>query len=191
MREAAQAGAAIVNDVSGLTFTAGSITTVASLGLPTIIMHAQGDPEIMQENPSYKDVVAEVYDFLEKRIEAAVAQGVRRELIVADPGVGFGKTLQHNLSLFQSLSLFHGLGVPLLIGASRKAFIRGVAGEAPPKDRMAGSVAAALAAISQGIQISRVHDVLATRQAFSIWLTTRMGQEIAQKIPHSHNRGVL
>jgi dihydropteroate synthase len=154
-------------------------------------MHAQGDPEIMQENPSYKDVVAEVYDALELRIEAAVAQGVRRELIVADPGIGFGKTLQHNLSLFQNLSLFHGLGVPLVLGASRKGFIQGVAGEASPKNRMAGSVAAALATMSQGIQISRVHDVLATRQAFSIWLAAHMGQEIAQKIPHSHNHDVL
>ncbi len=187
MREAAAAGAAIINDVSGLSFAGSSLSTVASLGVPVIIMHAQGDPQVMQENPSYKDVVIEVYDFLEKRIEAAVAAGIRRELIVADPGIGFGKTLRHNLSLFESLSLFHCLGVPLLVGASRKHFIHGVAGAASAKDRMPGSLAAALAAIEQGVQISRVHDVFATAQAFSVWRSARMGQEIAAEIPHSHN----
>ncbi len=150
-------------------------------------MHAQGAPEAMQQNPSYKDVVVEVYDFLEKRIQAAIAAGVRRELIVADPGIGFGKTVRHNLSLFENLSLFHGLGVALLVGASRKNFIQGVAGDAAPKDRMPGSLAAALAAIEQGVHISRVHDVSATRQAISIWQSARMGQEIASEISHSHN----
>lgn len=179
MKEAAKAGATILNDVSGLTFAEDSASTAASLKLPTVVMHAQGDPKTMQDNPTYKDVVIEVYDFLEMRIEAAVAAGLPREMIVADPGIGFGKTASHNLSLFASLSLFHGLGVPLLMGASRKGLIRDVAGGQTPKDRVPGSVAAALAAVAQGVQIVRVHDVGATRQALAVWLSARAGQEMA------------
>jgi dihydropteroate synthase len=179
MREAAKAGASIINDVSGLSYASDSIGTAAALRLPVIIMHAQGSPETMQENPSYKDVVLEVYGSLEKRIETLVAEGLPRTLIAADPGIGFGKNFAHNISLFESLSLFHGLGVPLVLGASRKGFIQRISGEAPPKDRLGGSLAATLAAVSQGVQIHRIHDVAATRQALSVWLTARMRQEIA------------
>jgi dihydropteroate synthase len=179
MRQAAKAGASLINDVSGLSFASDSISTAAALRLPVIIMHAQGSPDTMQENPSYNDVVLEVYDFLEQRIESVMAAGLPRTLIAADPGIGFGKNFAHNLSLFESLSFFHGLGVPLVLGASRKGFIRRIAGEALPKDRVAGSLAATLAAVSQGVQIHRVHDVGATRQALSVWVTARMRQEIA------------
>jgi dihydropteroate synthase len=170
MRLSAQAGVHMLNDVSGLTFAADSLTTAAQLGLPVIIMHAQGNPQTMQDNPNYKDVVLEVYAFLAERIEAAVAAGLPRDKIMADPGIGFGKSTDHNLALLAGLSLFHSLGVPLLVGASRKGFIRDTAslgGE--PNARVPGSIAAALWAIAQGVQAVRVHDVLATCQAIFVW----------------------
>jgi len=182
MRAAARAGAAILNDVSGLTFSPNSAATAAELQKPTVIMHAKGDPKTMQDNPAYADVVVEVYDFLESRMKAAVSAGLAETTIVADPGIGFGKTLDHNLSLLGSLGIFHGLGVPLLLGASRKGLISDVAGMATPKDRVPGSIAAALLAIARGVQIVRVHDVFATRQAISVWQSSHFGQAGAGKM---------
>jgi dihydropteroate synthase len=140
-------------------------------------MHAQGEPKTMQDNPRYADVVLEVYDYLEARIAAAVAAGIDTSRIAADPGLGFGKTLAHNLALLSHTSLFHGLGVPLLIGASRKRFIQGVAGGAEPSAREPGSQAAAIAAAAQGAQILRVHDVGASRQALAVWRASVFGTE--------------
>ncbi len=176
MQEAVAKGAAIVNDVSGLTLSPDSAATCAKLGVPVVIMHAKGEPKTMQTNPNYDDVVTEVYDFLNARISAAVEAGIHRDRIMVDPGIGFGKTPEHNLSLLRSLSIFHGLGVPLVIGASRKGIIRHLTGEQTPKSRVHGSVAAALSAISKGAQIVRVHDVKATRQAFLVWNALQHGQ---------------
>ncbi len=124
MREAAAAGAAVLNDVSALGFAPESLATAAELRLPTVLMHAQGAPETMQDNPVYKDAVIEVYDFLESRIAAATEAGLPHECIVADPGIGFGKTLAHNLAILHSIAIFHGLGVPLLAGMSRKGLFK-------------------------------------------------------------------
>lgn len=179
MKRAAEAGAHILNDVSGLTYAADSVETAASTGLPIVIMHAQGDPKTMQDNPTYTDVVLEVYDFLEARINAALEAGILRERIIADPGIGFGKTAEHNLALFENLGLYHGLGVPLLVGASRKGLIRSVAGGEHPKERVPGSLAAAIAAAQQGAQILRVHDVSATGQALSVWCAASHGREFS------------
>ena len=179
MREAAAAGAAILNDVSALSFTPESLATAAELKLPAILMHAQGNPDKMQNSPVYKDAVIEVYDFLETRIAAAVEAGLPRECIVADPGIGFGKTLAHNLSILQNLAIFHGLGVPLAVGASRKSFVQKLSGAPGPKESVIGSVATALDAISQGVQIVRVHDVHETRAALSLWEAIRGGPNVA------------
>jgi dihydropteroate synthase len=179
MREAAAAGAGLLNDVSGLTYAQESVETAAATGLPVIIMHAQGDPKTMQVNPVYADVVLEVYDFLEARISAAEAAGIPRARIVADPGIGFGKTLAHNLKLLECMSVFHGLGVPLLVGASRKGLINEVSGAVHPKERVPGSLAAALFCAHQGVQILRVHDVAATRQALSVWQAMSQGLQTA------------
>ena len=132
-------------------------------------MHANGDPKTMQDNPTYQDVVIEVYDYLERRIEAAAAAGLPRTGLIADPGIGFGKTVAHNASLLQSVSLFHGLGVPLLTGTSRKRSLQTIAGVRAPKRQASANIAAALDAVSQGVQIVRVHDVEDTRQAFAVW----------------------
>jgi dihydropteroate synthase len=169
MRQAVRAGAAIINDVSGLTYSSDSLAAATELGKPVILMHAQGEPATMQDNPVYKDAVIEVYDYLESRIEAAGNAGISRDRIVADPGIGFGKTLSHNLSILRNVGIFHGLGVPLLTGTSRKGFIGKITGAAAPKDRLAGSLASAADAISQGVQIVRVHDVKATREALAVW----------------------
>ncbi|MBI4725109.1 MAG: dihydropteroate synthase, partial [Rhodomicrobium sp.] len=183
MREAAKEGAAILNDVSALTFAGDSLSTAAALKKPAVLMHAQGNPGTMQDNPVYKDVALEVYGFLESRIGAAMAAGLPREDLIADPGIGFGKTLAHNRSLLQSLGLFHGLGVPLLTGTSRKGFIQKVTGAGNPKERMPASVAAALGSVAQGVQIVRVHDVHETRQALSVWQFLHGGPDNAADGP--------
>jgi dihydropteroate synthase len=169
MREAARAGAAMINDVSALQFDSEAAATAAQLKLPVCLMHARGTPKTMQENPQYEDVVLDVFDALETLIEGAEAAGVERSLILADPGIGFGKTFRHNLEILRSLGIYHGLGVPLVFGASRKSFIGALTGEKAGAERAAGSVGAALAAAAQGAQVLRVHDVKATQQALSVW----------------------
>jgi len=175
MREAAKAGASLINDVSALTFDALSLETAADLGLPVVLMHAQGDPRTMQDEPHYDHVLLDVFDYLEARVEAAVATGIPRERIIVDPGIGFGKTMQHNLALLSGLSLFHALGVPVLLGASRKRFIGSLTDQPVAADRVNGSLGAALAGATQGAQILRVHDVKATRDALDVWLAAMLG----------------
>ena len=174
---AAKAGAKIFNDVSALSFDPDSLKTAVATGLAVVLMHAQGEPKTMQDDPRYADVVLDVFDYLKARIEAAVAAGIDRSRIAADPGLGFGKTLAHNLALLAHTSLLHGLGVPLLIGASRKRFIQGVAGGAEPQAREPGSQAAAIVAAAQGAQILRVHDVAGSRQALGVWWASAFGTE--------------
>ncbi|MEM7521237.1 MAG: dihydropteroate synthase [Pseudomonadota bacterium] len=175
---AAQAvGADLFNDVSGFTYDPASLRLAAQKEMTVCVMHAQGDPQTMQQNPVYEDVLLDVYNFLEARIAALVAAGVPKARIIADPGIGFGKTLAHNLALLARLSLFHGLGVPVLLGASRKRFI-GTLGNAPQADQRApGSIGVALAALNHGIQVLRVHDVAQTRQAVSLWQACLTGRQ--------------
>ncbi|MEM8790515.1 MAG: dihydropteroate synthase [Pseudomonadota bacterium] len=160
------AGATLFNDVSALTHDPASISITAPA---YCLMHAQGDPRTMQQNPSYDDVLLDIYDFLEARVEAAVAHGIDRAQILIDPGIGFGKTLEHNMALLRGLSLFHDLGCPILVGASRKRFIGTLSGVSDAGRRAPGSVAAALWAAGQGAQVLRVHDVAETVQALSVW----------------------
>jgi dihydropteroate synthase len=164
------AGAAMVNDVSALTFDDRAPALVARAGCPVVLMHHQGTPETMQEAPRYDRPVAfAVYDWLEARIAAAEAAGIARERIVIDPGLGFGKTVQHNLQLVNGLALLHGLGCPLLLGASRKRMIGALSAEAPPDRRLGGSLALALKGAEQGVHLLRVHDVEETVQALRVW----------------------
>jgi len=177
MRRAAAAGAEILNDVSALTHDPASLATAAELGLPVMLMHAQGDPKTMNDDPHYSDVALDVFDYLEGRIAACVAAGIPRSKIVVDPGIGFGKHLHHNVAVMASLSLYHGLGVPVLLGASRKKLIGQLCDVPNAKDRVPGSLAAALVGAQQGVQIFRVHDVAATRQALMVWLASTTGSE--------------
>jgi dihydropteroate synthase len=170
MEAALAAGARLVNDVSALTWDERSAAVVAEAGCPVVLMHHQGTPETMQQAPRYDLPVAlEVYNWLEGRIAAAEAAGIARHNILVDPGIGFGKTLKHNLELLNHLSLFHGLGCPIVLGASRKRLIGALSGEAPADQRLPGSLALALKAADQGVQILRVHDVGETVQALRVW----------------------
>lgn len=167
-RAALQAGADLVNDVAALMYDPKLAQLAASSGAPVCLMHAQGDPATMQNDPTYDDVLLDVYDFLAARIAAAVAAGISRDQIIVDPGIGFGKTLDHNLKLLRGVSLFHTLGCPILVGASRKRFIGTIGGGKDATDRVGGSVAVALNAARQGVQILRVHDIFATKQALDL-----------------------
>ncbi|UXX82328.1 dihydropteroate synthase [Roseovarius pelagicus] len=166
---ATDAGATLVNDVAGFRFDPALAPFCVASRLPVCVMHAQGDPATMQKNPRYDHVALDVYDFLAERVSALTALGIPRAQIIVDPGIGFGKTQAHNLTLMQNLSLFHGLGCPILLGASRKRFIGDIGGTPEAGARMPGSVAVALAGIAQGVQVLRVHDVDATRAALALW----------------------
>jgi dihydropteroate synthase len=169
MSAAIGAGATMVNDVSALRWDPLSAQAVARAGVPVVLMHHRGDPATMQDAPRYDDVLVEVYEWLEDRIAAAERAGIARDKILVDPGIGFGKTVAHNLELMNGLALLHGLGCPIVIGASRKRTIGALSGEAPADQRLPGSLALALKAVEQGAQIVRVHDVPETVQALKVW----------------------
>jgi len=171
------AGARIINDVSGLRFDPDLADLVAEQECPLIVMHSIATPDIMQslaEN-AYTDVVLDVFDALSATIDTAVAAGIARERIVVDPGIGFGKTDDHNLSLIARVSLFHGLGCPILLGVSRKGLIGRVSGEATADRRGPGSAGVGLWAVSQGVQILRVHDIELHKQAIALWWAAHIG----------------
>ena len=168
-RAAVAAGAGLVNDVSGFDFDPGMAAAAAETGAAVCLMHARGLPENMQDDPRYGDVLLDVYDALAERIARAEAAGIPRDRIVIDPGIGFGKTLEHNLAILRRISLYHGLGVPVLLGASRKRFVGTLGGTETATQRDPGSLAVTLAAAQQGIQIHRVHDVAGTRQGLALW----------------------
>ncbi|MFM7084559.1 MAG: dihydropteroate synthase [Hyphomicrobium sp.] len=177
MLRAAEAGADLWNDVSALTFDPRSLEVAAEKKWPLLLMHAQGLPETMNEKPVYENVALDVFDYLEGRIDACLRAGIESARLVLDPGIGFGKHLPHNVALLSSLSLYHGLGVPVLLGVSRKKLIGQLSKEEHPKERVSGSLAAALAAIAQGVQILRVHDVAETLQAVRVWQAILRGAE--------------
>ncbi|MBI3771998.1 MAG: dihydropteroate synthase [Gammaproteobacteria bacterium] len=172
MRAAVAAGASMINDVRALQ-EEGALAAAAELNVPVCLMHMQGEPRTMQADPHYDDVVAEVFHFLEQRINAALAAGIARHHLLIDPGFGFGKTLAHNLLLLKELNRFKALGVPLLVGISRKAMIGQILGK-PVEQRLYGSLAAAVLALSQGADILRVHDVAATVDVLRVWRAVSM-----------------
>ncbi|WP_371732380.1 dihydropteroate synthase [Aliiroseovarius sp. xm-v-204] len=165
---ALEAGADIVNDVSAFEFDPELAHLVAERDVPVCLMHAKGLPENMQDDPRYEDVTFEVLDHLEARIALAEAAGIRRDRIITDPGIGFGKTLQHNVILLRALALLHDLGLPILLGVSRKRFIGALGQADEAKDRAPGSIAVALDGVRQGAHILRVHDVRETAQALRL-----------------------
>jgi dihydropteroate synthase len=169
MAAALEAGARLVNDITALTGDPASLALVAGRGCPAVLMHMLGEPATMQRDPRYLDAPLDLYDYLEQRIAACRAAGIAVADLAIDPGIGFGKTLAHNLELIDRLALFHGLGVPILLGVSRKSFIGRLSRGEPPKQRLAGSLAAALAGFDRGCQIVRVHDVAETVQARALW----------------------
>jgi dihydropteroate synthase len=163
------AGADLINDVSAFDFDPDMAGLAIAEGVPACLMHAQGAPATMQDDPRYDAVLLDVYDALEARVAALEARGMSRAAILVDPGIGFGKTQAHNLQLLRGLSLFHGLGCGVLLGASRKSFIGTLSDTPKARDRVAGSLAVALHGVSQGVQVLRVHDVQQTREALALW----------------------
>jgi dihydropteroate synthase len=173
-RAALMEGADIVNDIGALRFDPEMAALVATEKVPVVLMHMQGTPRTMQANPHYDDVLREVRDFLAAQVRCAVEAGVERKNIIIDPGIGFGKTLEHNLTLLRNLPTLAALGHPLLVGASRKTFIGRILG-VEPDERLEGSLAAAVAAVLGGAHIIRVHDVKETRKAIRVADAIRFG----------------
>ena len=169
MERALAAGAAIVNDVAALLWDKRALDVVARAGCPVILMHSPDPDKGGHGAGGYRDVVTEVFDWLEARIDAVVAGGVERSRIIVDPGIGFGKSLQDNLALLNGLAIFHGLGCPIMLGASRKRLIGALSNEAPVAARLGGSLALAVKAADVGVQLIRVHDVPETVQALRVW----------------------
>jgi len=167
-RRAVDSGAAVVNDISALRFDADMAGVVAETGISVVLMHMQGTPRNMQKNPIYGDVVKEVSEFLLNRVQAAVGAGVAGDKIILDPGIGFGKTLEHNLCILRQLDKLVGLGYPVLVGGSRKSFIEMILGD-DDSERLEGSLAAAVVTAFAGAKIIRVHDVRQTRRALDVW----------------------
>ena len=169
MEAAIEAGATIINDVTALSHDPDSLDLAVASGLPVILMHMQGDPGTMQDNPQYEDAAQDVFDYLKQRVAECEAAGMDRSRIAVDPGIGFGKTLDHNLDILARLNLYRDFECPVLLGVSRKTFIGKLGGDAAPKERLGGSLAAVLAAAARGVRLFRVHDVAETRQALTIW----------------------
>ena len=169
MRAALAAGAHVINDVSALRHEAGSAAYAASMDVPVVLMHAPGEGEDLHQGGTYANVLLDVFDWLRDARDRALAAGVRAENILLDPGIGFGKTLPENLALMNGLALFHALGHPLLVGASRKRMIGALSREVLADQRLGGSVMLAATALAAGVQIIRVHDVAETVQARDVW----------------------
>ncbi len=172
-QKAIAAGADLVNDISGGTFDPDMFSVVAQLGVPMVLMHIRGTPQTMQKLTDYQDFIGEIYQFFETQINAAVAAGILRSHLIIDPGIGFAKTSEQNIEILQKLPMFHDIGLPILVGVSRKSFIGNILNKPDPKDRVWGTAAAACSAVASGADILRVHDVLemadVCRVADAIW----------------------
>ena len=159
MERGIKAGIKLINDVSGLKYDKKSISILKKYNTPFVIHHIQGIPITMQVNPKYKNVLFDIYDFFEERIKYVRHSGIKHNNIIIDPGIGFGKNLKHNMKLISNISIFHSLGFPILLGVSRKKFIKDISGKNDSEQRLGGTVSASLFSMMQGVQILRVHDV--------------------------------
>ncbi len=169
MRAALEAGANIINDVSALTNDPEAVEVVAQARVPVILMHAQGKPQTMQKNPQYKNVVEDVFQYLKERIEHCKTHRIDPNLLICDPGIGFGKTLEHNLLLLRNIKRFQDLSVPIMLGTSRKSFIAGLSNDEPAHMRLGGSISSVIWGYENGVKIFRVHDVGQTVQALKTY----------------------
>ena len=159
----------LINDVSGLKYDSKTIKVLKKHNIPFVIQHIQGKPSTMQNNPKYKNVVLDIYDFFEERIKFIRSSGIKHNNIIIDPGIGFGKNLKHNMKLINNISIFHSLGFPVMLGLSRKRFIKDISGKNDTKDRLGGTISSSLYAIMQGVQIIRVHDFNELMQSIKVF----------------------
>jgi dihydropteroate synthase len=169
MKKGIKLGVKIINDVSGLEYDLKTVQVLKEYKIPFVIHHSQGTPENMQIKPSYKNVLLDIYDFFEEKIKFLRTKGVKHNNIIIDPGIGFGKNLKHNMNLIRDISIFHTLGFPVLVGVSKKRFIKELSGINDTKNRAGGTVASSLYLIMQGVQILRVHDVKELMQGIKVF----------------------
>jgi len=169
MKKGIKLGVKLINDISGLNFDKETIDVLKKYKIPFVIQHSQGDPENMQKKPSYKNELLDIYDFFEDKIKLLRSKGINHNNIILDPGIGFGKNLKHNMSLLHNVSIFHSLGFPLLVGNSRKRFIKELSGNNDSKFRTGGTIASAIYLMMQGVQILRIHDVNEVIQSIKVF----------------------
>ena len=162
-------GINLINDVSGLKHDFNTINILKKTNIPFVIHHMQGTPKNMQKNPRYKNVILDIYDFFDKKINQIRASGIKHNSIILDPGIGFGKNLKHNITLISNISIFHSLGFPILLGVSRKRFIKDLSGKNDSKERLGGTISSCLFALMQGVQILRVHDINEVNQSIKVF----------------------
>ncbi len=159
----------LINDVSGFEYDANTINILKKSKIPFVIHHMQGTPKNMQKNPRYKNILLDIYDFFEKKIKTIRSLGIKHNNIILDPGIGFGKNLKHNMTLINNISIFHSLGFPIMLGVSRKRFIKDLSGNNDSKERLGGTISSSLYAMTQGVQILRVHDVNEISQSIKVF----------------------
>ena len=169
MEKGIKFGINIINDVSGLNFDKNSISVLKKYKTPFVLQHSLGNPDVMQNNPTYKNVLLDVYDFFENKIKYLRSVGINHNNIILDPGIGFGKNLKHNITLIRNISIYHSLGFPILIGHSRKKFIKELSGKNDSLSRLGGTTSASIYAMMQGVQIIRVHDVNEINQCLKVF----------------------
>ncbi len=169
MRKGIKQKVNLINDVSGLEYDVNTIKVLKDTNIPFVIHHMQGTPKTMQRHPKYKNVILDIYDFFEKKIKFIRLQGIRHNNIILDPGIGFGKNLKHNITILRNISIFHSLGFPVMLGTSRKRFIKALSGSNDSKERLGGTISSSLFAIMQGVQILRVHDVNEINQSIKVF----------------------
>jgi len=169
MNKGIKIGIKLINDISGLSYDTKTIDVLKKNKTPFVIQHSQGIPENMQNKPKYKDALLDIYDFFEEKIKFLRSKGIKHNNIIVDPGIGFGKNLKHNMNLIRSISIFHTLGFPILIGLSRKKFIKDLSGKNDTKERLGGTIASSLYSMMQGVQILRIHDVNELTQSIKVF----------------------
>ena len=169
MEKGIKLGVNLVNDVSGLEYDKDTIKVLKKYRAPFVLQHFIANPEVMQKNPKYKNVVLDIYDFFEKKIRFLRSSGIRHNNIILDPGIGFGKNLKHNMKIIQNISIYHSLGFPILLGTSRKRFIKELSGKNDSSSRIGGTISSCIFAMMQGVQMLRVHDINEINQSIKVF----------------------
>ena len=169
MEKGINLGVALINDVSGLNYDKNSIKVLKKYKIPFVLQHSLGNPDVMQNNPKYKNVLLDIYDFFEKKIKYLRMNGIDHSNIILDPGIGFGKNLKHNLKLIKNISIYHSLGLPILLGISRKKFIKELSKKNDSSSRVGGTISSSIYAMMQGVQLLRVHDVNEINQSLKVF----------------------
>ena len=166
----------LINDVSGLEYDPSTIQVLRDTNIPFVLHHMQGEPKTMQKNPRYNNILLDIYDFFENKIKYLRSKGIKHNNIILDPGIGFGKNLKHNITLLRNISIFHSLGFPIMLGTSRKRFIKNLSGVNDSKERLGGTISSSLCAIMQGVQILRVHDINEIKQGIKIFRALKFNE---------------